>query len=140
MVYVDFAEGKGGETIPAYEDDEIAFSAAEHIHAAGGWPTANLARADLVLAVNTPFDGVTVEASNPKNTGTITEHTEKFVADVKRYLKQGKAVAVADIAYGNGADNALVRKACCLRWLEYCWKYFGICFGARITVKKYGYG
>lgn len=110
MVYVDFAEGKGGETIPAYEDDEIAFSAAEHIHAAGGWPTANLARADLVLAVNTPFDGVTVEASNPKNTGTITEHTEKFVADVKRYLKQGKAVAVADIAYGNGADNALVRK------------------------------
>ena len=26
MVYVDFAEGKGGETIPAYEDDEIAFS------------------------------------------------------------------------------------------------------------------
>ena len=47
MVYVDFAEGKGGETIPAYEDDEIAFSAAEHIHAAGGWPTANLARADL---------------------------------------------------------------------------------------------
>ena len=60
MVYVDFAEGKGGETIPAYEDDEIAFSAAEHIHAVGGWPTANLARADLVLAVNTPFDGVTV--------------------------------------------------------------------------------
>ena len=62
------------------------------------------------MAVNTPFDGVTIEASNPKNTGTITEHTEKFVADVKRYLKQGKAVAVADIAYGNGADNALVRK------------------------------
>lgn len=66
-----------------------------------------------MLAVNTPFDGVTVEASNPKNTGTITEHTEKFVADIKRYLKQGKAVAVADIAYGNGADNA---------WSENCLK------------------
>ena len=25
-----------------YEDDEIAFSAAEHIHAAGGWASTNL--------------------------------------------------------------------------------------------------
>ena len=110
MVYIDFAEGKGGATIPTYEDDPIAFSAAEHIHAAGGWPTAKLTRADLVLAVNTPLDGVTLEASNPKNTGEITKQTEEFVADVKGYLKQGKAVAVADIAYGNGADNALVKE------------------------------
>ena len=110
MVYIDFAEGKGGATIPTYGDDPIAFSAAEHIHAAGGWPTAKLTRADLVLAVNTPLDGVTLEASNPKNTGEITKQTEEFVADVKGYLKQGKAVAVADIAYGNGADNALVKE------------------------------
>ena len=73
-------------------------------------PTAKLTRADLVLAVNTPLDGVTLEASNPKNTGEITKQTEEFVADVKGYLKQGKAVAVADIAYGNGADNALVKE------------------------------
>ena len=110
MVYTDFAAGKGGATIPTYEDDPIAFSAAEHIHAAGGWPTANLTRADLVLAVNTPLNGVTLEASNPANNGQITAATENFVAaKVQTYLQQGKAVAVADVAYGNGADNALVQ-------------------------------
>ncbi|WP_455651985.1 DUF4127 family protein [Phascolarctobacterium sp.] len=110
MIYVDFADGKGGATIPTYEDDPIAFSASEHIHAAGGWPTAKLARADLVLAVNTPFDGVTLEASSPTNDGVLTKHTERFAADIKSYLKQGKPVAVADVAYGNGADNALVKE------------------------------
>ncbi len=110
MVYLKFAAGKGGQTIPAYEDDEIAFSAAEHIHAAGGWVTENLSRADLVLAVNTPFNGVTLESSNPTNDGKITEKTRSFVAEVQKYLQQGKKVAVADIAYGNGADNALVKE------------------------------
>lgn len=110
MVYVDFAAGKGGETIPTYEDDKIAFSAAEHIHAAGGWPTEKLERADLVLAVNTPLTGVTLEASNPVNDGAISKQTEAFVADVQSYLHKGKEVAVADVAYGNGADNALVKE------------------------------
>lgn len=109
MVYVNFASGKGGNTVPTYEDDKIAFSASEHIHTAGAWPTNKLNRADLVLAVNTPFDGVTPEASSPLNNGTESKHTQKFVADVRSYLIKGKEVAVADVAYGNGADNALVK-------------------------------
>lgn len=68
MVYVDFCRRKGERLYRAYEDDEIYLEVPQNIYMpAGGWPTANLARADLVvLAVNNSLsDGATVEASEP---------------------------------------------------------------------------
>lgn len=110
MVYTHFAAGKGGDTIPTYEDDKLSFSAEEHIYAAGAWPTIRPSRASLVLAVSTPFDGITLEASSPKNFGTSDRKTKAFVRAIAHYLDAGKKVAVADVTYGNGADNALVKE------------------------------
>ena len=57
----------------------VDISVNEHIHAVGGWPTKYLHRADMVLLVNTPASGVTLEASAPSNNGTVTRQQERFM-------------------------------------------------------------
>lgn len=110
LVNVMFAPGVGEATIPTYEDDTVGESAKQHIYAAGAFPARTQKMADLVLAVNTPSDGVTMEASNPANTYDVSKDTQTFVADVKSVVESGKPVVVADVKYGNGADNALVKE------------------------------
>ena len=74
-----------------------------------------LSRASTRLQYHLPFvntvyasNGVTLEASNAANNYTVTPETEKFTKKLHRLLDEGRNVAVADIKYGNGADNALV--------------------------------
>ena len=110
FVFAAYGDGKGKDTIPSYEDDPVDVSVKEHIHAVGGWPTKYLKRADMVLLVNTPSSGVTLEASVPSNDGTVTKQQERFMKKLNYFEDKGKPVAVADIAYGNGADNALVKE------------------------------
>lgn len=110
FVYAAYGNGKGKDTIPSYEDDPVDVSVKEHIHAVGGWPTRHLHRADMVLLVNTPASGVTLEASAPSNNGIVTEQQRRFMRKLDYFEGQGKPVAVADVAYGNGADNALVKE------------------------------
>ena len=110
MVYTEFAPGKGGDTIPTYEDDPVAVSAREHIYAAGAFPARKAKNADFVLAVNTPFNGKTLEASDPKNTGEPDTYTKAFLDKVQSWLDAGRKVIVADTKFGNGADNALVKE------------------------------
>lgn len=108
IVYTFYTEGVGAATIPTYEDEQVGKSIRNHILAAGGFPASSDKRADLILAVNTPVDGVCLSATNPKNNLVLTPAKEKFVLKVKDYVQQGKNVAIGDITYGNGADNALV--------------------------------
>lgn len=108
LVQVVYAPGKGGETVPSYEDNTVAQSARQHIYAAGGVPVWSDKRADLVLAINTPKDGVTLEASSLENDYLVTSEVEQFTDLLTSYVERDKAVAVADVKYGNGADNALV--------------------------------
>lgn len=110
LVYTEFAPGKGGDTVPTYEDDPVAVSAREHIYAAGAFPARKAKNADFVLAVNTPFNGKTLEASDAKNTGEPDTCTKAFLDNVQSYLDAGKRVVVADTKFGNGADNALVKE------------------------------
>jgi hypothetical protein len=61
-----------------------------------------------VLAVNTPEHGVTLEAGDPHNRGVASAATLAFVAEVARNVRDGAQVAVGDIAFAHGADNALM--------------------------------
>ena len=108
LVQVVYAPGKGGATVPSYEDNTVGESARQHIYAAGGVPIWRHKRADLVLAINTPQEGVTLEASSPENNNVITPEVEKFTKLIEAVTSNDKAVAVADVKYGNGADNSLV--------------------------------
>ena len=110
LVYTEFGAGKGGATVPSYEDDTVAESAKQHIFAAGAFPSKNPATADFILLVNTPYNGKTMEASDARNTGVADKNTKAFADKVQSYLEQGKRVIVSDSAYGNGADNALVKE------------------------------
>ena len=110
LVYTEFGNGKGGETVPTYEDDTVAESARQHIFAAGAFPSKNATTADYVLLVNTPYNGKTLEASDAKNNGVADKNTKAFADKVQSYIERGKKVIVSDSAYGNGADNALVKE------------------------------
>ncbi len=103
-----YAEGKGSATVPSYEDTAILNTVNSHILASGGFVTRYKDSADLVLAVYTPFDGITPSASSPLNDYTISKLVKNFLNDVQKYLSQGKKVAITDIAFGNGSSNALV--------------------------------
>lgn len=109
LVNVTYAVGRGGATVPSYEDDTVAESAKQHILAAGGFPVPVRKNADVMLAVNTPVDGVTREASDETNGYGVPKETADFAHKVEDLLAMGYPVAVADVKFGNGADNALVK-------------------------------
>ena len=108
LVNTTYAAGVGGQTVPSYEDDTVAESAKQHIFAAGAFPVRLRKHADLVLAVNTPKNGKTLEASNAVNNYKVPAETKNFVSKVAR-LSEHYPVALADVKFGNGADNALVK-------------------------------
>lgn len=109
MVYPVYQVGVGEKTIPSYENENVKQSVRNHIYAAGGVPVLNSKRCDLVLAVNTPVDGKTKSAAGSENKEWANANTNQFVNIIEKYLNANKNVAIADIAFSNGADNALVK-------------------------------
>lgn len=116
VVYVEYAKGVGGATVPDYSDAPIKETIAKEIAIAGGIETENIDNADVVLMVNSDYKGRTGAANvwNPKytdfpNDGFSREGAEEFFEKVKEYTKNRYPVAIADIAFVNGADYFLMR-------------------------------
>lgn len=105
-VYVTYNEGIGSNTIPHYSDEAIGHT----VQAAAAITDSKLVnkadQADLILLVHTNPDGSTKEIGSDKP--AYTETTERFGAATLRLLDQGYKVALADIAFANGADSALM--------------------------------
>jgi hypothetical protein len=112
FVCAEYAGGTGRQTVPSYEDAPAGLTVNDHIYAAGGFPVRTAERADLTLFVNTPQNGVTLEASAPENTASVGGHTQNFIELIKKQVRADKKAAVADIEFGNGASNALVAGIC----------------------------
>lgn len=110
MVYVKYNMGAGGMTVPAYSDEKIDDTVRAHIACAGGWYVNSPEKADLVLLVNTRFDGTTGEADKYENDGKPSMITRNFADMVEKSVKAGYPVGVADISYANGSDNALMNE------------------------------
>ena len=108
FVAVRYADGAGEKTVPTYSDEAIGTSIRAQLFAAGAIPVPTTKRADLVLLVNTNADGATFEANAPVNDGAPRENTASFAEAVETYLAAGHPVGIADIAFANGADNALL--------------------------------
>lgn len=124
FIYAEYARGKGRDTIPDYTNEKIGESVDKAIASIGALQVMDPQRADLVLLVSTSPDGKTFEANSPKNTRKPRRGTREFLAKVKDYTGRGYPVAVADIACGNGADNALLEG---LRQenLQFCLRGYG---------------
>ncbi|MDR3562554.1 MAG: DUF4127 family protein [Negativicutes bacterium] len=108
VVSVMYAPGAGGKTVPTYEDKEVAETVNQQIISAGGVLLPSPQRPDLILAINTPENGITLEANNVANRDKTRPATTAFVNQLAETLASGKQVAVASIAFSNGADNALM--------------------------------
>lgn len=110
VIEVRYAPGAGQDTVPVYEDQPIGKTINSHIIAAGGIVFSKPLNPDLILMVNTPVNGVTGEAESLENISSPTAATREFVGEIMANLASGKSVAVADIAYANGSDNALMKE------------------------------
>jgi len=97
--------------IPLYEDRPVAASVLAHIRAAGAEVALNSQEADIILALNMPglkmqesWEQTTKDASyNDRNLGDFCDRISDF-------LNQGKAVALADIAFANGGDTECIQR------------------------------
>ena len=111
FVSVMYNEGKGAATFPTYCNEPIGVSIDAAIIAAGGLRVPDHKRADLILAVNTRGNGKTFESSDAKkNKLRLRSDLKNFLKPVKKFLAQGYPVAIADISFANGADNALMNQ------------------------------
>jgi hypothetical protein len=107
IVRVEYAPGTGADTVPSYEDTAVGQTIMAHIFAAGGIPLP-AKQSDLVLAVNTPEDGITREADSTFNKARYRRSSAVLAADMAREITAGHRLAAADIAFANGADNAFM--------------------------------
>lgn len=108
QVFVTYAPGPGGQTVPRYEDQEIDYNIQAHIIASGAKQTPMPETADLILAVNTPLDGKTREANNEYNQPADRPLVRDFVSQISYHMNNDRRVALADVAFANGADNTLM--------------------------------
>ncbi len=100
-VYVDYAYPDGASMIYPYEDVPLSENIARHIEAAGASLTLDAGESDLVLAVN----------NLPPKENTGAEAGQGYVGlaqRIKKYMEEGKPVAVADIKHPNGGDPAFL--------------------------------
>ena len=107
-IFVKYNWGRGEETVPSYSDEPIDDSIRAAIQAAGATLIDDESRADFILAVNTNPNGETFEANDAINNGTARDGTRFFIDLVQDYVNSGKKVIVADVAFANGSDNALM--------------------------------
>ena len=108
FVYVRYNMGEGARVVPSYSDEAIDKTIRSHVTMAGGVYVTTPARADLVLLVNTNPNGETYEANDAGNTEKSRFSTRYFMNMLEEELAEGRPVSIADIAYANGSDNALM--------------------------------
>lgn len=108
-VFVDYANPQATHLLPRYEDESLEQVVAGHITVAGSQKVNTPQEADLILMVNN-LPGPSLEASAKENSADRSEeYLSNFVGRAREYIRQGKPVAIADIAFANGADNRLVK-------------------------------
>lgn len=123
-IYVEFNIGVGGNTIPMFSDEPISKTIKDHIQCVGGTEVESPVGADLVLLVNTPEDGKSIEHYQITKKGMQKPEAEKkpelrknqiksaeaFVRTVENSLRAGYPTAVGDISHPNGSDDAVMKE------------------------------
>ena len=114
-INVKFNRGKGDKTIPEFSDEEIGNSIENAVAIAGGKLIDEPKKADFVLLVNTDPNGKTYQLHNALPDSAIKldqkkldKNAENFANMVDEYVEAGYPVGIADIAFANGSDNALM--------------------------------
>jgi hypothetical protein len=112
-VYVHFFDESMRRNIAPYEDRPIEAAVDTQIAAVGGRREDDIDRADVVLAVNPPFERSAVTGDpRPGDLDTAERRAalRPAVEQVRRWVDEGRNVAIADLAVPNGAEIGLVEQ------------------------------
>lgn len=107
-VYPYFGGFPGGTFKPKYSGFSPMESLEIQAEVLGVEIVEDPSRADLVIVANLPPEGVTRESSSRNNRPVPDASDLKLSAEIEGFLDAGKPVALADIAFDNGADNGLM--------------------------------
>ncbi|MFS6530392.1 DUF4127 family protein [Microbacterium aurugineum] len=100
------ADAEGMTRIPPYENMSLAASASRQIRAAGAAEVAE--HGDVTLVLHAP-DPARHDMFRGRPETVDTDAVSGTVALIRERLDAGEHVALADVRYPNGADEALVR-------------------------------
>ena len=110
VVHVIYSEGVGKNTLPYYSDQRLSSSVPDQIQAIGGRVAELPNNADLILAVNTPFDGITKDSTADDNLFFSSIYNKRFINLISNFVSKGNALAIGDISYANGSDNGFMEE------------------------------
>lgn len=109
FVYVIYNDGKGKDTLPKYCFDTVENDIKAEVLAIGAMEVPTPNRADFTFMVNTAINGKTLDANNGAvNKKKSNSSTRAFMKKLNKAINEGQKVFIGDIAYSNGADNALM--------------------------------
>lgn len=106
-VFPHWAAEQGHKIVALYEDISLGENVNLHIKSGGGELVADPKDADIILVVNTPEEKVTEAAKQSFSSTPGVQHLN-IAREINNWLNAGKPVAVADVAYANGADRELM--------------------------------
>ena len=106
-VHVIYAPGVGGKTISLYSDQSVQSSIEQQIAMLNGKLVNKFNKADLVLAVNTPYNGENLDSTNNQNAPYAANYNITFAKELSKLTKT-YPIALADISFANGADNGFM--------------------------------
>lgn len=92
-----------------YEDRPLGELLKAHLRAAGGVRVESPDAADFVLAVNAPAVAQGEGRFDLEHVDTAARHLPEFVDRIRDDELAGRRVAVADVAYANGAEERFTR-------------------------------
>ena len=107
-VYPLYSVGAGASTLPQYSDARLQDSVPQQIIAAGAVQAQSADNADLILALNTPQDGIVKDSTADDNQPFAYDGNKNFLGILGQLLSSGRNVSLADISYSNGADNGFM--------------------------------
>lgn len=101
---------KGALSSAMYEDRPIVESVKGQIFAFGSHTVNSAEEADVLLAVNVPgkMQGDLALQKNLEGVHTADRNIGEWLERIKYYICKEKEVAIADVAYANGADAAMM--------------------------------
>ncbi|WP_119316455.1 DUF4127 family protein, partial [Calidithermus terrae] len=108
-VWVRYPSALAPHSVMLYEDRVLGELVKAHLRAAGCVAASSPESADLILAVNAPAHRQAHRQPDLEAVDTANRHLPEFVERVAEDLGAGRRVAVADVAYANGAEERFTR-------------------------------
>jgi hypothetical protein len=108
--HVEYAFPSDAARTAPYEDGAVSITVERQIAAVGMTVTHDPARADLLLRVNPPSPlGREYDPAHAADERAYrAEPLEAWCADMRAHIDAGRRVILADVAYPNGSDPALI--------------------------------